>query len=206
MRTLATTLPLIVAMANFATAQTEATMPEIFETAGQEAYAKLKGIRAGEEREFEIAPGVKMTFCWCPPGEFLMGSPTFEIGRDSREDQVKVILSKGFWISNTEVTQSQWTAVMGSNPLDGIGPYGKPHPESTKGSNRPIVGVSWEDAQVFMKKSMPRLGTMTGGRCRCRPKHSMNTLREQVRQECIPEAVLMRWHGTMETAAVTRNR
>jgi len=151
-------------MANFATAQTEATMPEIFETAGQEAYAKLKGIRAGEEREFEIAPGVKMTFCWCPPGEFLMGSPTFEIGRDSREDQVKVILSKGFWISNTEVTQSQWTAVMGSNPLDGIGPYGKPHPESTKGSNRPIVGVSWEDAQVFMEKVNATLGNDDGGK------------------------------------------
>ena len=164
MRTLATTLPLIVAMANFATAQTEATMPEIFETAGQEAYAKLKGIRAGEEREFEIAPGVKMTFCWCPPGEFLMGSPTFEIGRDSREDQVRVILSKGFWISKTEVTQSQWTAVMGSNPLDGIGPYGKPHPESTKGSNRPIVGVSWEDAQVFMEKVNATLGNDDGGK------------------------------------------
>ena len=164
MRTLATTLPLIVAMANFATAQTEATMPEIFETAGQEAYAKLKGIRAGEEREFEIAPGVKMTFCWCPPGEFLMGSPTFEIGRDSREDQVKVILSKGFWISKTEVTQSQWTAVMGSNPFDGIGPYGKPHPESTKGSNRPIVGVSWEDAQVFMEKVNATLGNDDGGK------------------------------------------
>ena len=164
MRTLATTLPLIVAMANFATAQTEATMPEIFETAGQEAYAKLKGIRAGEEREFEIAPGVKMTFCWCPPGEFLMGSPTFEIGRDSREDQVKVILSKGFWISKTEVTQSQWTAVMGSNPLDGIGPYGKPHPESTKGFNRPIVGVSWEDAQVFMEKVNATLGNDDGGK------------------------------------------
>ena len=25
------------------------------------------GIRAGEERDWEIAPGVKMTFCWCPP-------------------------------------------------------------------------------------------------------------------------------------------
>ena len=28
----------------------------------------------GEEREFEIAPGVMMRMCWIPPGEFLTGS------------------------------------------------------------------------------------------------------------------------------------
>ena len=28
----------------------------------------------GEEREFEIAPGVMMRMCWIPGGEFLMGS------------------------------------------------------------------------------------------------------------------------------------
>jgi hypothetical protein len=31
--------------------------------------------RPGEEREFEIAPGVTMKFCWVPPGKFMMGSP-----------------------------------------------------------------------------------------------------------------------------------
>ena len=29
--------------------------------------------RAGQEKQIEIAPGVKMTFVWCPPGRFLMG-------------------------------------------------------------------------------------------------------------------------------------
>lgn len=130
-----------------------------------EAYATFKGSRAGEEREFEIAPGVGMIFCWCPAGEFVMGSPRTEVGRDGRdEDQARVTLSKGFWISRTEVTQSQWAAVMGSNPMDGIGPYGKPHPESTKGPDRPIVGVSWEDAQVFMEKVNATLGHEDGGR------------------------------------------
>ena len=165
MRILAKTLAAIVAMASLATAQEKIAKPDIVDTAGEGAYAKLKGNRAGEERDFEIAHGVKMTFCWCPPGEFMMGSPKSEEGRDSRdEDQAKVTLSKGFWISQTEVTQSQWTAVMGSNPLDGIGPYGKPHPESTKGANRPIVGVSWEDAQVFMEKVNATLGNEDGGK------------------------------------------
>lgn len=164
MRTFAKTLAVIAAMASLATAQEKAAKPDIVDTASEKAYAKLKGNRAGEERKFEIAPGVKMTFCWCPPGEFMMGSPTSEEGRDSREDQVKVKLSKGFWISKTEVTQSQWAAVMGSNPLDGIGPYGKPHPESTKGPNRPIVGVSWEDSQMFMEKVNATLGNEDGGK------------------------------------------
>ena len=71
------------------------------------------GSRAGEEREFEIARGVKMTFCWCPPGEFTMGSPTGELGRESDENQVEVTLSKGFWLAKTEVTQGQWKAAGG---------------------------------------------------------------------------------------------
>jgi formylglycine-generating enzyme required for sulfatase activity len=170
MRRLAKTLALIVAMTGLAKAQEETAKPDTVETASvdtasEKAYTKLKGNRAGEEREFEIAPGVKMTFCWCPAGEFMMGSPASEQGRDSRdEDQAKVTLSKGFWIAKTEVTQSQWSAVMGSNPLDGIGPYGKPHPESTKGPDRPIVGVSWEDAQVFMEKVNSTLGHEDGGK------------------------------------------
>jgi formylglycine-generating enzyme required for sulfatase activity len=167
MRTLVKSLTVIVAMTSLAAAQEKASPSDIADTtvaAGEQAYAKLKGNRAGEAREFEIAPGVKMTFSWCPAGEFMMGSPPSEHGRESREDQAKVTLSKGFWISNTEVTQSQWAAVMGSNPLDGIGPYGKPHPEKNKGPNLPIVGVSWEDAQVFMEKVNSTLGSEDGGK------------------------------------------
>lgn len=164
MRTLVKTLAVIFAMTALTTAQEKVPKPEPVATAGPEAYAKLKGNRAGEEREFEIAPGVKMTFCWCPAGEFVMGSPLSEEGRESREDQAQVTLSKGFWVSKTEVTQSQWAAVMGSNPLDGIGPYGKPHPEKNKGPNLPIVGVSWDDAQVFMEKVNATLGSEDGGK------------------------------------------
>ncbi len=122
------TLAAILAMASLATADEKITKPDATDAGGRVASTKFMGNRAGEEREFEIAPGVKMKFCWCPVGEFVMGSPKSEKGRESREDQVKVTLSKGFWISKTEVTQSLWAAVMGSNPLDGIGPYGKPHP------------------------------------------------------------------------------
>ncbi len=169
MRTLAKTLAVVVAMAGLATAHEETVKTDTVETASVDtssatAYAKLRGNLAGEEREFEIAPGVKMKFSWCPAGEFMMGSSPSEIGRETREDQAKVTLSKGFWISQTEVTQSQWSAVMGNNPLDGIGPYGKPHPEKNKGPSLPIVGVSWDDAQMFMEKVNSTLGSKDGGK------------------------------------------
>ena len=91
------------------------------------------GIKAGEEKDFEIAAGMKMTFCWILPGEFLMGSPVGEAGRDDDEHQHRVTISKGFWLAKTEVTQSQWQAVMRNNP------------SSLKGDDLPVESVSWND-------------------------------------------------------------
>ena len=116
----------------------------------EEAYKKFSGSRAGEERVIEIAPGVKMTFCWCPPGEFMMGSPASEDDRDDTEDQVKVTLSKGFWMGKTEVTQAQWQAVMGENP------------SNFKGTNLPVESVSLNHAQEFLQKIDPVLAATDG--------------------------------------------
>jgi len=89
--------------------------------------------RAGEECEFEIAPGVKMVMCWIPPGEFLMGSPEGEEDRDDDETQHRVRITQGFWLAKTPTTQAQWQAVMGSNP------------SHFKGGDRPVECVSWDD-------------------------------------------------------------
>jgi formylglycine-generating enzyme required for sulfatase activity len=74
---------------------------------------KFIGSQPGEEKLLEIAPGVNMTFCWIPPGEFLMGSPAVELGREANETQQRVTISKGFWLAKTEVTQGQWKAAGG---------------------------------------------------------------------------------------------
>ena len=109
------------------------------------------GMRAGEERDWEIAPGVKMTFCWCPPGKFLMGSPKTEEDRFDDEDQVHVTLTKGFWMAKTQVTQKQWVAIMGVNPSEFIG------------ENLPVETVSWNDAQEFLEKLNKKIGNTDGG-------------------------------------------
>jgi formylglycine-generating enzyme required for sulfatase activity len=91
------------------------------------------GSEAGQERDFEIAPGVRITMCWIPPGEFLIGSSGGEKGRDDDETQHRVTISKGFWLAKTETTQAQWQAVMGSNP------------SHFKGDALPVEKVSWND-------------------------------------------------------------
>ena len=50
------------------------------------------------------------------PGEFLMGSPRYETERKKNEDRHQVTLTRAFLMGETEVTQNQWRAVMGSSP------------------------------------------------------------------------------------------
>ena len=89
--------------------------------------------------DFKIA-SLEMEFVWIPPGTFLMGSPETEEGRFSRESLHEVTLSKGFFMQTTEVTQSQWIAVMGNNPS-----YFK-----ACGVDCPVEGASWNDVQEFI--------------------------------------------------------
>ncbi len=143
----------LISLATVAEGVTKPDATDAAVVAGKAAKIKFEGNRAGEEREFEIAPGVKMTFCWWPPGEFVMGSPASEEGRDGGdEEQAKVTLTKGFWIAKTELTQAQWEAVMGNNPA------------LQKGADLPAVGISWDDAQVFMGKINANLGNADGGK------------------------------------------
>ena len=86
-------------------------------------------------------PPPKMTFCWIPADEFTMGSPKSEADPRDNEAQVKVTLSRGFWLGQTEVTQAQWQAVIGSNP------------SQFKGEALPVDQVSWRMAQGFLQKA-----------------------------------------------------
>jgi formylglycine-generating enzyme required for sulfatase activity len=94
----------------------------------------------GKTLDVSLPGGKGMRFCYCPPGNFRMGSPLNEHGRSDDENQVSVTISQGFWMAETEVTQEQWLAVMGTNP------------SSFKGSSRPVANVSWDDAQKMVGK------------------------------------------------------
>lgn len=94
----------------------------------------------GKVIQIKLPGGVEMKFCWCPPGSFTMGSPQSEKNRDDDEDQVEVRLTQGFWMAQTECTQAQWMAVMGSNP------------SNFQGNDLPVEQVSWEDVQGFISQ------------------------------------------------------
>ena len=72
---------------------------------------------------------VKMTFVLIRAGRFYMS-----------DEMCEVILSKDYWIQTTEVTQEQWTTIMG------------PNPSFYDGANRPVETVSWQDCVDFCTK------------------------------------------------------
>lgn len=82
-----------------------------------------------------------MEFVLIPVGIFTMGSPSSEFHRNQDEVQHQVTISKPFYMQTTEVTVSQWRALMGRRLLDrkGIG-------------DRPVVKVSWYDCMRFVEE------------------------------------------------------
>ena len=99
-----------------------------------------KDDRKARERTTLTIKGVEYAFRWCPAGTFMMGSPQNEANRRDSETQHQVILSRGFWMLETEVTQGMWASVMGNNP------------SSSKGIKLPVECVSWDDCQEYIKK------------------------------------------------------
>src|SRR5262245_33307560 len=83
-----------------------------------------------------------------PAGEFLMGSDNDLFGEAPAH---AVRFRAGFWLGKYPVTQSQWRAVMGTNP--------SAFPEAP---GRPVDGVSWDQAEEFCR----RLSTLSGHRVR----------------------------------------
>lgn len=59
---------------------------------------------------------IGMEMILIPKGEFQMGSPRTEIGRDDDEEAHRVRLTRPFYMGRYEVTQGQWEALMGNNP------------------------------------------------------------------------------------------
>lgn len=83
---------------------------------------------------------------WCPPGTFMMGSPTNELGRFDREDLHQVTLTKGFWLGKYEVTQAQYLAVMGKYPSSFS------TNKNYAGLDKPVVNLSINEARSFCLK------------------------------------------------------
>lgn len=90
----------------------------------------------------EIA-GTRYTFCYCPPGEFWMGSPEDEEGRSENETRRRVKITHGFWMLETPVTQGLYKAIKGCSNCE--------FQDGAEATSRPVENVSWEDCRLFAK-------------------------------------------------------
>ena len=125
------------------------TVTPVYEPARPAAPSAFDGAKAGDERK---VAGV--TLCWCPPGRFTMGSPPGEPERRPGEDQVEVVLSKGFWMARYEATQGDWKRAVGELP-------GELTAELPEGDDFPVGNVNFAETEVFCRE-LTKLGHESG--------------------------------------------
>ena len=89
-----------------------------------------------------------LTYVWIPAGSFTMGCSQgdSECQPDEKPSH-PVVISKGFWMGQTEVTQDAYQRVMGQNP------------SRFQGAQRPVEQVNWNQASEYCGKVALRLPT-----------------------------------------------
>ena len=103
--------------------------------------AELEKFRGPEAGQVWTIPDLALTMQPIEPGTFQMGSTN---GDADEKPVTQVTLTKAYWLGKTEVTQAQWSALMGSNP------------SHFKGDDRPVEKVSWDEAMEYCRKLTAR--------------------------------------------------
>jgi formylglycine-generating enzyme required for sulfatase activity len=132
---------------------------------------------------------------WINAGNFQMGSPTNEPGRTAaNETQHQVTLNDGFYMGKYQITQSQYVAVIGSNPS-----FFKDNPADGEIQvNRPVQNLSWYDALVFCNK----LSTLEG----LTPAYRINNSTDPAAWGSVPASSNTTWNAVAIVAGSTGYR
>lgn len=93
----------------------------------------------------------EITMILIEPATFTMGgTPEHSDCKDfSEKPKHQVVLTKAYYISQTEITQEVWQVVMGNNPSLYKNPDEK---------NLPVTNISWYDCQKFVQALSKKTG------------------------------------------------
>jgi formylglycine-generating enzyme required for sulfatase activity len=94
----------------------------------------------------DLGNGASLTMVKIPAGSFMMGSPLNEEKSESDEKPQYKVNLKSFYLGQTEITQAQYQAIMGTNP------------SNFKGVELPVEKVSWLNAKEFCEKLSQKTG------------------------------------------------
>lgn len=113
--------------------------PKSFVGFGKSRYGSIKRVNIVQHGGLtENIYNLNMNMIYVEGGTFSMGS--------AGSGNVHRVTLDSYYIGQTEVTQAQWRAIMGSNPSEYVG------------DSRPVDHISWADAQAFCE----RLSDLTG--------------------------------------------
>src|SRR6185436_14809404 len=84
--------------------------------AAESAHDRPDRPAAQKTEVVDLGGGVKMEFVLIPSGSFLMGSLPEVAGDADETPRHRVTLTQSFLLGKCEVTQEQWSQLMGSNP------------------------------------------------------------------------------------------
>jgi formylglycine-generating enzyme required for sulfatase activity len=112
----------------------------------------------------ELGDGVSLPLMEIPAGEFVMGSPVDEPGRQDSEGPQHRVWLEGFLMGQTPITQAQWRAVARLVPPLGqrwqreLPANPSRFADQPDSDQRPVENVIWHDAMEFCR----RLSAFTG--------------------------------------------
>ena len=105
-----------------------------------------------------ITNSIGMKLASIPAGKFMMGSPVSEKEREAQETLHEVVMAKPFLMGAYEVSQKEYTTVMGpeNHSVFRTGQGGSPE--------HPMEAVEWTQAAEFCKRLSNRPEEITAGR------------------------------------------
>jgi len=129
----------------------EAARAALAAKAGKPVAERLFPVRLGDVPNWPVPQMVAI-----PPGRFLMGAPEGEEGSSDHErPQHEVTIDYVLALGRHTVTFAEWDAAIAAGAS-----LHRPYDTGWGRANRPVINVSWENAQAYLAWLNEKLGLM----------------------------------------------